>query len=123
MSDSDTATDSDDEYDAFNQFANGDPLRIMDWIRMKKVDVNAHDGDHGDSLLIWASNHKIDTLVRFLVRKGAEINYISNTDGHTALDNYLEDPVMSDYLRKHGAKTSRELWDEAGEEEAEEEES
>lgn len=113
---SDTASDNEDDYDAFNQFANGDPLRIMDWIRMGKVKVDAIDEDHGESLLIWAARHDIQPLARFLVRRGADVNRIAHSDGQTVLDIYWNHAGMSQYLREHGAKTSHELWEEQEEE-------
>jgi hypothetical protein len=112
MSDSEeTVTDSEEEYDAFNQFCNGDPLRIIDWIRMGKVKVDACDGDHGDTLLLWAARHRVEKLARFVVRKGCDVNYVSNVDGQTALDICWNDAAMSQYLREHGAKTAHELWE------------
>jgi ankyrin repeat protein len=112
MSDYETSSDSDESYDAFNEFANGNPRRIIDWIRMGKVHIDAQDEDHGESLLIWASRHRVTDLVMFLVRRGCDINRIAHSDGQTALDIYSNDEDMTDYLRAHGAKTSEELWKE-----------
>lgn len=113
MSDSEeTVSDSEEEYNAFDQFCNGDPHRIIDWIRMGKVNVDACDGDHGDTLLLWAARHRVEKLARFLVRKGCDVNYVSNVDAKTALDHYQNDPDMYEYLREHGAKTADELWEE-----------
>lgn len=108
---SDTDSDSED-YDAFNQFANGHPLRIIDWIKRGKVKLNARDEDHGDSLLMWACRHRVDKLIRFLVRKGCELNHRSNADGETALDICSDNAELSQFLREHGAKTSMEIGEE-----------
>lgn len=112
MSDCDTSSESDESYDAFHQFCNGNPLRIMDWIRMGKVHINACDEDHGDSLLHWAARHRVNQLARFLIRRGCELNERSNADCQTPLDIYAGDKEMCDLLRKHGAKTSQEIGDE-----------
>lgn len=109
MSDYETSSDSED-YDAFDQFANGSPLRIIDWIKLGKVSINARDEDHGDTLLIWACRHHVDKLVRFLVRKGCDLNRSSNADGETALDICIHHPSLFTFLRENGAKHSSELW-------------
>lgn len=108
---SDTDSDSED-YDAFNQFANGQPLRIIDWIKRGKVKINARDEDHGDTLLIWACRHRVDKLIRFLVRQGCDLNRQSNADGETALNICEADHGLAQMLREHGAKTWQELCEE-----------
>lgn len=116
MSDYETESDCED-YDVFNQFCNGQPLRIIDWIKMGKVNINARDEDHGDSILMWACRHRVDKLIRFLVRRGCELNRRSNADGETALD-MCANPELCQLLRENGAKKSMEI----GEEEDEDDE-
>ena len=110
--DSDTASDIEEDYDTFNQFCNGYPLRIIDWIRMGKVSVDAIDEDHGDTLLQWAARHRVDELARFLIRRKCDLNHMSNADGKTALDLYEGHVTMVKLLRDHGAKTSDEVCEE-----------
>lgn len=114
MSDYDTESDCED-YDAFDQFCNGHPLRIIDWIKLGKVDKDDIDGDHGDSILMWACRHRVDKLIRFLVRRGCELNRRSNADGETALDICSGNVDLSQLLREHGAKTSMEIGEEENE--------
>jgi hypothetical protein len=98
-----------DNEDVFNQFLNGDPGHIIDWILDGKVDKNACDDNHNDSLLIWACIHHIVPLIEFLVEQDCDINHISHSSGRTALDEMKEYPSIYKFLRDHGAKTSEEL--------------
>ena len=120
MSDSDTLSEY-DEYDLFDQFCNGSPLRIIDWIKMGKVNVNARDEDHGDSILMWACRHRVDKLIRFLVRKGCELNRRSNEEGETALVICSDNAELFQLLREHGAKTSMEIGEEEEDDEYDDE--
>jgi ankyrin repeat protein len=119
MSDSDTESISNKEetYDAFNQFLNGNSYKIIDWILDGKVDKDSCDDDHGESLLHWALRHHIYKLAEFLVKQGCDVNLIAHSDGQTALDMVRKDGEMYKLLLSKGAKTSDELCEEEEEEE------
>ena len=106
-----TESEGEETYDAFDQFVNGDPYKLFDWIADGHVDKDACDDDHGESLLIWAARHRIYELVKFLVKKGCDINHIAHSDGQTALDICKNNTQLCAFLRENGAKTEKELAD------------
>jgi hypothetical protein len=101
---------SEEDYDAFNQFVNGDPYKIIDWICEGHVDKDAIDDDHGESLLIWACRHGIFELATFLITQGCDATQIAHSDGLTALDLCQDYPHMERLLRDYGALTADEIW-------------
>lgn len=109
-SDSNSSTSEEEEtYDAFDQFVNGDPSKIFEWVLDGYVDKDACDEDHGESLLIWACRHHIYQLAEFLVERGCDINHIAHSDGCTALELCGQDNLFGKWLRERGAKTNEEI--------------
>jgi ankyrin repeat protein len=102
--------EEEEDYDAFNQFVNGDPYKIIDWISEGHVDKDARDDDHGESLLIWACRHRIFELATFLITQGCDVTQIAHSDGLTALDLCYSYPDMERLLRDHGAQTADDIW-------------
>jgi ankyrin repeat protein len=126
MSESSSESDTDfsessslkSEVDPFNEFVNGNPYNIIDWVLDGRVDKDTADDDHGEPLLIWACRHRIYELVEFLVEQGCDINTIAHSDGETALDLCSNCPSLVKFLKEHGAKTSEEVCAEEDEDSA-----
>ena len=106
---SSTTSDEEETYDAFDQFVNGDPTKIFDWVADGHVDKDVCDEDHGESLLIWACRHHEYDLAKFLVERGCDINHIAHSDGCTALELCGQDNPFGKWLRERGAKTNDEI--------------
>ncbi len=71
------------------------------------ADVNAK-GIGGFSPLLIAAMEGHNEVVELLIAKGADVN-AKNDEGKTALDEAKYKPETADLLRKHGAKTAKEL--------------
>ena len=104
-----TESEGEETYDAFDQFVNGDPYKLFDWIADGHVDKDACDEDHGESLLIWSCRHRMYELVEYLVKLGCDINHIAHSDGQTALDICKHNERICTFLKEYGAKCADEL--------------
>ena len=82
------------------------PKETVELLLAKGADVNAKD-ENGVTPLHWPETEEIAEL---LIANGADVNAKTN-DGHTPLDRAIlnEDTETAALLRKHGAKTGKEL--------------
>ena len=76
----------------------------------QEVDVNAK-GKRGKTSLHRAANKGHKEVVELLISNGADVN-AKNDNGMTPLDSAINYPEIKHLLRKHGAKSYFELWEE-----------
>jgi ankyrin repeat protein len=124
MSESESETEIETEIDVFDQFVNGDYRVLLPLIQRDIVHYDACDGDHGESILIWACRFGYHQLIQLVVKKGCDINHVAHSDGNTALEICEErkDHKMVEFLHNHGGLRSRDLPCDEDEDEDEDEE-
>jgi ankyrin repeat protein len=82
---------------------------MVELLLAEKADVHGRDGG-GNTPLHWASVYGSSNVAGILLGGGAEVNAL-NSQHLTPLD-MAESDEMIDLLRKHGAKTGKELQEE-----------
>lgn len=88
----------------------------VEWLMANGASLQREVGEEGESLPLTAAvNAGNLNLVRLLVEHGADIN---GGRGSLSLAEQTGDDRIADYLRSAGAKTSRELGSEVGEDES-----
>ena len=106
-----------DEYVMNQHLANAAvPDRLQDWIDFVPEQVKEFAHTNGDNALIGAVRYNFYNLAEYILEsiEGWDVNAKSKAEGATALDFASQSGFrrLNSLLRKHGAKTTMELWEE-----------
>ena len=92
---------------ASSSLAEDTASKIVELLIDNGADINAKDDDEGETALHCAAYQNHKEISQLLLAKDADVN-AKNERGETPLD-YATKPEYTDLLRKHGAKTGKEL--------------